>query len=546
MAQSQTESGTWRRLHLSYIFHSKWLLFPPTAYLGSIVLIINTVPNFEVRLVPQIIIFLIQNIICYLPIFAYLLFRHFSFRFQFHDDRLVVRKGLIEVSDSVVQYEMLHGLDTTRSLLHRLFGTVKVGLQTRSTIFTGIDLRSVRLAVADELRENLESYQKHRANPIVSTMELEEPSSTDTSEVIVLHSMSILECCKLGLVRSRAALVVSAIATFLVARFSQIGSMLGESMDLRLAMGPIDMRIIGGLIPWMEVSILEGVDIWELSIFLIVISCVFLAILLAMSLLLAIAQFYKFQLTFDNTILRGESGLLIRAIQNTPLHRVQAVRILSTVRSRLLNRESIWFGTSAMPAMPAEPAIRSDQNLLSLLSHWLVPLVPTHKTREITRRVLPNIDIEQEEWETVDVSRVWKRRFNLHLTYLLILTAIFTVVNLWLLAASALLVGWAILVSMLYAKSLHYQLLDDAIMYRKGWWSRTWTIVPFDKIQAVRLTQNLFDRRFNMATLNIDVAAYGTLNFPKHLLRIPYLHAERCREMLEILILEASHRENEW
>lgn len=520
------------------------MLMPPVAFVGSFLFTLANVPTPDISsrfILIGILTFLITNILLYLPVLVFLLIRHYAYRFQFHDDRLVVRKGLFEVNDTVVRYEMLHGLDTTRSPLHRLFGTVRINLQTRSLMFAEIDLRSVRSSVAEELGERLRNYQEHRSDSSSTEMDIGDLAQTTADHSTHLLSMSILECCKLGFVRNRTAMILSAIATFLVTRFSQLGSFLGDSMKFSIAVGPIDMTFLGGWIPWVEISIPETVDTWELTVFLAIVVFVFLMLTAIISLALAVVQFYKFRLTLNDSVLRGESGLFLRAIQNTPLHRLQAIKIVSTVRSRLLGRESIWFGTSALPSFDAQ------QNLLAMLSNWLVPLVPSNKTREITRHVLPpEIEFENESWETIDVSRVWKRRLNLHLVYVLALSVVFAFVSLWLLAITVILVGWAVLVSKLYAKSLRFQLLENAIMLRKGWWSRIWIIVPFDKIQAVKLTQNPFDRRFGMATLSVDVAAYLPLYIPKCLLRIPYLHLERCQEIQSVLISESSCRENAW
>ena len=540
MSPKRSENDAWRRLHLTHVLHSRWLLAPPCLAAGSIFLPVGGAPAIDVSFA-ALIFFLFFTIFLYLPVLVFLLIRHYAYRFQFHDDRLVVRKGLFEVNDTVVRYEMLHGLDTTRSPLHRLFGTVRINLQTRSLMFAEIDLRSVRSFVAEELSERLSDYQEQRSDSLASERDIEEPAQIHSDHITHLYSMSILECCKLGFVRNRTAMILAAIATFLVTRFSQLGSFLGDSMKFSLAVGPIDMTFLGGWIPWVEISISETVETWELTVFLAIVVCVFVMLLAIISLVLAIVQFYKFRLTLNDSVLRGESGLFIRAVQNTPLHRLQAIKIVSTLRSRLLGRESIWFGTSALPSFDAQ------QNLLAMLSNWLVPLVPSIKTREITRLVLPpNVDFERESWETINVSRVWKRRLNLHLVYVLALTLVFAFISLWLLTITAFLLGWAVLVSKLYAKSLKFQLLENAIMFRKGWWSRIWTIVPFDKIQAVKLTQNPFDRRFGMATLNVDVAAYLPLYIPKCMLRIPYIHVERCREIQNILIRESSRRENEW
>ncbi len=544
MFPKRSENDAWRRLHHTHMLHSKWLMMPPVGFVGIFLFILATVPTPDISrrfVLIGILTFLITNVFLYVPIFVFLLLRHYSYRFQFHDDRLVVRRGLFEVNDTVVRYAMLHGLDSTKSPLHRLFGTVRINLQTRSTMFAEIDLRSVQPSVAEELSQLLSNYQERQTNSIVSEGAVEGSDETKAHDSTLLHSMSILECCKLSFVRNRTAVILSVIATFLVSRFSQLGSLLGDSMKFSLAVGPIDMTFLGGLIPWVEISILDSVETWELVLFLATVVCVFLVILSIISLVLAIVQFFKFRLTLNDTILRGESGLFIRAVQNTPLHRLQAIKIISTIRSRLFGRESIWFGTSALPAFEAQ------QSQLFLLSNWLAPLIPSDKTREITRRVLPpNVDFENESWETINVSRVWKRRLNLHLVYVVAFTVIFALVSLWLLAITVFLVLWAVLVSKLYARSLRYQLIDNAIMYRKGWWSRSWTIVPFDKIQSVKLTQNLFDRRLHMATLNVDVAAYLPLNIPKCMLRIPYIHVERCREIQNILIRESSRRENEW
>ena len=544
MLQKPNENGAWRRLHVTHILHSKLLLFPPAAFLVGIVVVLGMNVDSEIGL-PLVVfgIGLAINLIWYLPIFGYLLLRRLAYRYQFHDDRLVVRRGLVAITDKVVLYERLHGVDTTRSLLHRLFGTVRVSLNTRSVTFEGIDLQSVKLSVAEEFRERLNSYQNRQTHQLVSALDAKWTNQDTADSATHLHSMSMLECCKLGFVRSRTALILSIIATFIVSRFSQLGSLLGDS-TFRFPIGPVDLKFIGGWIPWIEISLLHGVDAWELSVFLAAILGVFLLILTCMSLVFAFVQFYNFQLALDNSILRGESGLLIRAVQNTPLHRVQAIRILSTIRSRLVDRESIWFGTSAMPPMEKNSNLSSS---LSTLSNWLVPLIPASRTREIARCVLPlDVDFEKEKWEALDVARVWRRRLNLHLIYVLVLAAVFAFVSLWLLIAIPFIVGWAVLVARLYAKSVRFQLLDNAIMVRKGYWSRTWTIVPFDKIQAVRLTQSLLDRRWCMSTLGVDVATYGPMNIPRFLLRIPYVSMDRCRELQDILIRESSQRKDEW
>jgi putative membrane protein len=75
---------------------------------------------------------------------------------------------------------------------------------------------------------------------------------------------------------------------------------------------------------------------------------------------------------------------------------------------------------------------------------------------------------------------------------------------------------------------------------RHGWLWRRLEIVPFTKIQTVRIEESPFDRRWDMATLHVDTAAAGGS------LSIPYLSAEEAARLQRELVEQAGRRNFTW
>ena len=469
------------------------------------------------------------------PVALYLYFR---FRFQLLADRVVVRTGILEVNDRVILYERLHGLDTSRSPLHRCFGTVKVNLQTSGGVEAEATLHAVPFSVVEELQNLIAVHQKQVSHPIVISEDEDDSEDSTTTNVNYLHSMSVFDCCKLAFIRSQTAVILSAIAAFFLVRLDQIRLIFGQFEPIVNPLNLVEVAVASGGIPWIEVSLIREASPINLAQSVLVFFAVFLLVFCVLSLLLTFTQYFRFRLSFANAIMSGQAGWLIHSRQNTPLHRIQTVKVLSTLRSRLLRQESIWFSTSAADIL--------ERDLITPLTKWLVPILPPAKTLGILRRTLPDVDFDSDDWEILDVATVWRRRFNLHLVYVLPLTLIFVLISPWLLFITVAMLIWAAIVTRLFALSLRFQVLDNAIMFRKGWWRREWTTVPFEKIHSVMIEQNPFDRRLKTAKLCVDTASHQIRVISNFSLRIPYMDASRAHEIRRLLVRESALRQFEW
>ena len=76
------------------------------------------------------------------------------------------------------------------------------------------------------------------------------------------------------------------------------------------------------------------------------------------------------------------------------------------------------------------------------------------------------------------------------------------------------------------SRSMRYARSDLGVVYRSGVINRKISITFFDKIQAMRMDQSPFDRRWSMARLSIDTAAAGPAG---HVISVPYLDLEFAR-----------------
>ncbi|RKS07861.1 hypothetical protein DFP74_3547 [Nocardiopsis sp. Huas11] len=54
-----------------------------------------------------------------------------------------------------------------------------------------------------------------------------------------------------------------------------------------------------------------------------------------------------------------------------------------------------------------------------------------------------------------------------------------------------------------------WEVADDVIYTREGWISRTWQLVPVNRLQTVDHTQGWLERLFGVATLKVQTASYA-------------------------------------
>lgn len=107
--------------------------------------------------------------------------------------------------------------------------------------------------------------------------------------------------------------------------------------------------------------------------------------------------------------------------------------------------------------------------------------------------------------------------------------------NAWLLPqAYAVYALFRVVVVPLWRYRVHrWEVAGDVIYTRKGWLSRSWQLVPVNRLQTVDHTQGWLERVFGVATLEVQTASYAGSS------TIEGLEAEEARRLSEELAVRA-------
>jgi len=102
---------------------------------------------------------------------------------------------------------------------------------------------------------------------------------------------------------------------------------------------------------------------------------------------------------------------------------------------------------------------------------------------------------------------------------------------------------WAWLHAALYTRHTAWALSGSAVVYRSGWWDRRFSVVRFNKVQALSLRQSPFDRRYRMASVQVDTAGAGRTG---HRIDIGYLARDPAAAIVERISEVASRTAFRW
>ncbi len=84
-----------------------------------------------------------------------------------------------------------------------------------------------------------------------------------------------------------------------------------------------------------------------------------------------------------------------------------------------------------------------------------------------------------------------------------------------------------------------YALRERDILYRRGFFINTTTVVPFNRIQHVSISRDLFDKLFDIASIQVFTAGGSGSD-----LSIPGLAPARARELKDALSVKITNNES--
>lgn len=441
--------------------------------------------------------------------------RYLSFRYRYEENEMVLRSGILFRNERHIPYSRIQNLNGVQNPLHRLFGVIKVGVETGGGQEPEATLNVLPITEFEQMRQLV--FAKRKAAQPTDSETAIPPVAPKT--VLRLPAGELL---LYGLLHGRGTFVIATAIGFL----SQFG----------LASGWIDFFLNpeepGGS------TISELASSWSYQRAMIIglavsAAVVFLLLVRILGSLWGLVRFYGFTLSRTGEDLRHEFGLLTHVAGTVPLRRIQKLTIREGLLHRQLHRASVHVETAGSITEETKAAGRT----------WLAPLIGRDELPLLLREVFPQVDLGSPEWHPAHPRaffRVVKK--SLFLAGLASL-AVAPLVWGWAVGVFAVLAVLAYISARLYIAHFRWALVDGALLFRSGSFWRQTSVARFSKIQAVVLVESPFDRRAGMARVFVDTAGAAG---GSHRLEIPYLARETAAKLSALLDREAVRTTFRW
>jgi putative membrane protein len=219
-----------------------------------------------------------------------------------------------------------------------------------------------------------------------------------------------------------------------------------------------------------------------------------------LSAILAVLEYYDFELGRRGEDLVYERGLLQRYSGSIPTDKIQTLTVRETAPMR-------WLGYAALDVETAGYAGSGGGG-----TQAAVPISSRRRVGELAHELF--------DFDAVDLERPPKRarqRYAFRYTFVVLAVvaaayALSTLVDgftLWYLPALAVLAVPA--AAHLKWRHRGYALTDDHVVVRTGFWRRRTAVVPYYRLQTVVSAATVFQRRRHLASVVADTASSATL-----------------------------------
>ena len=434
--------------------------------------------------------------------------RYFTFTYSIAGGELVIRHGLVGKQERHIPLARVQDVRLEQGVVHRVFGVVKVDIETAGGSGAEASLSVLSVAEADRLRQAIFAQVPGAAadggaDILALAAAAAAPSVLRRSrgEGETLWQVPLKDLVLAGLTANHLGTVMAV----LFGGFALVDDLVPEESEKQFYRAAARLLSRGlaqaGAAPWVVIGVAIAAGLASAAVFSV-----------AGSILL----YFGFRLGRDGEDLHRGYGLLTRRASRLPRRRIQVLKIEEEFLRRLLGLATLRADTAGGAATAASQQDGGAHGGRDVL----VPVLPRASVPALLPQFFPDLEPEPETWRRVSPRAV--RREALPGVWLsLFLSAGLTAVlwnverlvpagiglpSLWWGALPLLLVPVSIVSSVLSYRHLGYALGARYFRTRRGALSRAEHIVPLRNVQAVILRQTPFDRRQRLARLQIDSA----------------------------------------
>lgn len=413
------------------------------------------------------------------------------YRYWLEGDKIRVKEGIFFRNVRQVPYKKIQNLNLVQSPLHRLFGVVKVQLESASGGKPEAVINVIGMAAVKELKQKINGEEEEP-----QAEEIAEPKDS-------ILSLSFGEIVRYGIITNRGIVAVAVFMGFTM-------QFLDDQIE-RLVKNYISQftQWIDGLISSVQI---ENGWLYFALLTLVGVIAALLALWL-LSIVMALLKFHGFVLIKTKEKLQATLGLLTRLQATIPMGRIQSLTIHESLLHRWFKRIGITIETAG--------GVNNDQQGVSMKQ--VAPIAPNTMRTRLLKQIQEDVDWDAIEWKGLN-PKGWRRVLKVMLIIGLVLglpTILYSiyVYPIWLTVWGL----YSVYYSKAYIRTAGYTLNNQVIGFKDGVIFSKCTFVRLPKTQTIAVKESPFDRRHRMASLEVDTA--GAMVGAHHI-NIPYINLD--------------------
>ncbi len=417
----------------------------------------TVLPGRDIGL-PEYIRWLIFGGIC-LIVIALAVISWLRFTYRVEDGELKIESGVFVRKNRYIRFERIHSVDLSEGIIQRLFGLVKVNIETAG----GAQSEAVLSAIHKDEAEQLNGYLLE-AKKSKSIMEQESNENQVDDEIShIMYRQSFLELFLMSATSGAVGVVLSGMAAFL----SQFDEMI-----------PYE-RLFGQSKEMLELGTVLLVSLVIAGIFLIYVAAVLIMML----------KYAHFTVENKDGELVISRGLLEKRQLTIPLGKIQGIRIIENVV-----RQPLGYATVCLEY--AGGSLKEKESLTVML----FPLIKKNRIQERLELLIPNYQ-SNLSLIPLPIKAYPRYAFRQCIFYIPIVIACIYFLNPWGYASLLLLpmgFGWAYL----QYKAAGWNINDSQLTIRSRFLSKQTLLMHKNKIQSIESSTSWVQNKKQLTTVS--------------------------------------------
>ncbi len=397
------------------------------------------------------------------------------FRFRIEDDAVRVRRGVIEKKELRVRFARIQNIQIGQPFYFRPFGLVRFSLETPGASEKEVELPGISRELAEWMRDRIAEWQRPDATELLA--------DTATSDIAVreLYHAPTARLLLHGMA-SNQVWVLAGVFAYLV---SQLMNRFSERID--------EAEIL--------VATLDRYDNGWIVLFVAVIAV--LVLLIVLSAVIAVLRYHGFRLEDAGDRLVARHGLLDEREQTVRREKVTGLMFRQSAVGRLLD---CW-------SLSVRQTRSGDAEEQAERGGFLVPGM-SRRDMDIASRLLEGANAPGKiQPISARFRQVYWQRWSALLLAVLAAFAFNWYWGHWMTVLSALMMPLVMLV--LHCRFRHWGWSRDGEMLwvRQGLLGQRIDGFRLDRVQQVRIIQSIYQRRHDLANLQL-VLPQGSVTIP--------------------------------